>query len=266
MLFSFASPTDLKRDFETALKENRFVLYYQPIVDMNSKLIGIEALIRWNNVSMGFLMPDWFIPSAEKSGFIVELGDWVIREAGLARKRWFAEGLIDADQKVAVNVSTKQFVEGSLPARIRTIAAESGIDPQGIELEITETGTLEDTQAIASEVADLQNMGITFSVDDFGVGFSSVTYLERFPVRHLKIDKSLVARIGERIGEGMIEEIIKIAHASGVSVIAEGVESEEQVIFLKHSGCDAIQGYLIGKPMPEAEFIEYLKAGEGNKQ
>ncbi len=247
----------LENDLRSAVDRNELVLYYQPINDMHGRLIGIEVLLRWHHRKLGLLEPSEFIPLAEETGLILPIGEWVIRTAVKQHAIWIRNGF--AHVKLAINFSSRQFSEFDIAEKIRQIQRETGFDPQTLELEITESIAMENTDHTASKIKDLRSMGITLSIDDFGTGYSSLSYLKRFPVHRLKIDRSFVAHCtSDEYDASIVRAIIAMAHSLGIDVIAEGVESTGQLTLLREAGADGVQGYLLGKPMPEDLFTTYL--------
>ena len=238
-----------------SIERNELVVYFQPQVDLaTGALIGAEALVRWQHPTLGLIPPIKFIPLAEETGFIAALGEWVLRDACLKLKTWRMAGY--QLPKVSVNLSIKQFERGNVVHLVEKILAGTGLPPECLELEITESFIVKADEAF-SFVADLRALGIHLSVDDFGTGYSSLMYLKRLPIQTLKIDRSFVVDIGrEANDEAIVRTIIALAHNLGLAVIAEGVETAEQVAFLLREGCPHGQGYLFDKPLPEDQFIQ----------
>lgn len=242
-----------------ALELEEMQLYFQPIVEADSgRLIGAEALIRWNNPSMGLVPPDRFIPLAEETGMIIPIGKWVIHAACEANRRWEDEtGLA---LSISVNVSPRQFRDPGFVEMVESALRENGIDPKRLELEITERLILDNTIETADILRQLDQSGIRLSVDDFGTGYSALSYLKSYPFDTLKIDKSFVQDVmKEQDDAALVKAIINMAHSLGLRVIAEGVEEEAQTHFLQHEGCDYSQGFFYSRPLPEDEFSEWLR-------
>ncbi|WP_225580573.1 EAL domain-containing protein [Pseudomonas sp. PDM16] len=246
---------ELESDLRHALEQGQFLLYYQPQLSSDGKrLTGVEALLRWNHPRRGLVAPHEFIPVLEELGLIVQVGDWVIAEACRQLKAWH-----DADMrvpKVSVNLSARQFADGQLGMRISRVLGESGLKPASLELELTESILMRDVSETLQVLASLKRLGLSIAVDDFGTGYSSLNYLKQFPIDVLKIDRSFVDGLpgGEQDAQ-IARAIIAMAHSLNLAVIAEGVEAQEQLDFLRDHGCDEVQGYLFGKPMA-AEQLE----------
>lgn len=245
----------MKNSLSRALDRNELLIHYQPQVQVTTgKIIGLEALIRWNHPSLGMIPPCSFIPIAEDSGLIVPIGEWVLRMACAQNKAWQLAGL--PPLRIAVNLSAKQFMQKNLTERIKQILAETELEPKYLELEITENIAMKDDKL--STLHELRNMGITISIDDFGTQYSSLSYLKRLPVNKVKIDRSFVNGISvDQKDEAIILAMLLIAQRLNLTVIAEGVETKEQLQFLQGNHCDDIQGFLFYKPQP-AELVEQL--------
>jgi diguanylate cyclase (GGDEF)-like protein len=240
----------MELDLRKALPAGEFELYYQPVVNLESKEIsGFEALIRWNHPEAGQIPPASFIPLAEEIGFIVPLGEWVIREACQAAARW-PEHL-----NVAVNISAAQFRGTSLMTVIVNALATSGLHPTRLEIEITESVLLQDREATLAVLHRLRSLGIRIAMDDFGTGYSSLTYLQSFPFDKIKIDRSFVKDITENAGSlYIVRAVAALANGMGMAATAEGVETSEQLDEIAAVGCTEMQGYLFSKPLPMAEI------------
>ncbi|MFH1044806.1 MAG: EAL domain-containing protein [Pseudomonadota bacterium] len=244
-----------------ALERGEFSLHYQPQVDLRSnRIFGCEALIRWNQADLGMVGPVKFIPLAEETGLIIPIGEWVVRTACLQNKAWQNAGLPAVT--VAVNISARQFREKNLLQVVAKILAETGLDPTQLELEVTESVIMQDAQQVIASLQAFRDMGVRLSVDDFGTGYSSLSYLKRFPVDRLKIDQSFVRDLSTDADDAAIAQaVITLGHTMNLRVIAEGVETPEQLAFLRKHQCDEMQGYLFGKPMPAHEFGKLLETG-----
>jgi len=244
----------LQTDLHYALARGQFTLYYQPKVDAATGTIhSAEALIRWLHPERGMIGPDQFIPLAEECGLIESIGEWVIREACHQAKAWQLEGL--PPLRIAVNVAASQFRCGNLLDVIRRALNDAALDPRYLELEITESAVMTDPEESAGILEDLSRMGVLVSVDDFGTGYSSMSYLRRFPIDKLKIDRGFIAELMTRADDAsIVRAIISLAHSLRLKVVAEGVETLEQLDFLKSMGCDQYQGYHFSRPLPAAEF------------
>ena len=241
-----------------ALEHDQFVLYYQPQIEIASgTLIGAEALIRWQHPDLGLVSPGRFIPVAEETGLIVEIGDWVLREACREAARWKKAGM--NEPVVAVNLSALQFKRGNIEQSVARALDESGIDPGMLELELTESILIRDTDNVLATVKRLKLMGIKLSIDDFGTGYSSLSYLKRFEVDKLKIDQSFIRDLAtDSEDAAIVRAIIQMARSLGLRTIAEGVEDKQVLDYLRIYHCDEAQGYYHGRPMPAGKFMEYL--------
>jgi diguanylate cyclase (GGDEF)-like protein len=242
-----------------ALDRGDFLLHYQPQVDLASgAIVGAEALIRLKHPELGLVMPDRFISIAEDSGLIVPIGDWVIGEACRQAAAWRSAGL--PDLVVAVNLSAVQFKRGELEKSISRALLDSGLAPDLLELELTESILIDDTEKVLGTVRRLKTLGVKFSIDDFGTGYSSLAYLRRFNVERLKIDRSFVRDIvSDPDDAAIVRAVIQMARSLGVQVIAEGVEDETTRDFLRLQHCDQAQGFLFARPMPPEEFSAYVR-------
>jgi diguanylate cyclase (GGDEF)-like protein/PAS domain S-box-containing protein len=240
----------MEQDLRKALPAGEFKLYYQPVVNLeSSEISGFEALLRWNHPERGQVPPATFIPLAEEIGFIVPLGEWVIREACLAAARW-PEHL-----NVAVNISAAQFRGSSLMPVVVNALAASGLHPARLEIEITETVLLHDREATIAMLHQLRTLGIRIAMDDFGTGYSSLTYLQSFPFDKIKIDRSFVKDITENAGSlYIVRAVAALANGMGMAATAEGVETKEQLDKIAAVGCTEMQGYLFSRPLPVAEI------------
>jgi len=243
----------LENDLRKAIRTNQFVLYYQPQVDRN-RLIGAEALIRWNHPKRGLLAPGEFIPIAEETGLILPLGEWVL-ETACAQVAVFAKQPSTAHVAIAVNISARQFRQPDFVQQVLAVLDRTGADPRNIELELTESMLVKDIEDVIAKMTELKSHGLRFSLDDFGTGYSSLAYLRRLPLDLLKIDRSFVRDILVDAGSGAIAQtVLSLSRAMGLPVIAEGVETEEQRDFLTGLGCHSFQGYLFSRPLPLDEF------------
>ena len=248
----------LESDLHAALGNSEFVLYFQPQVNLRTRhLTGMEALIRWNHPTRGMVPPSMFIGIAEECGLIHGISRWVLEQACAQNAAWQAAGL--PRRRIAVNISSADFKHGDLCQIIADLLARTQLPPEYLELEVTETLLLQDEHMV-NAIPLLKKMGVTLSIDDFGTGYSSLIYLRRLPVEKLKIDQSFIRGLPESQDDAIIAgAIIDLGHALGHTVIAEGVESEEQLIYLRDHGCDEGQGYLFGRPMPADAFEALLE-------
>jgi len=245
-------------ELRKALAENQFELYYQPQIDITTgRIIGAEALIRWHHPELGFMSPATFIPIAEETGLIVSIGEWVIQEACRTVNTWQEKGL--EDPVVAVNLSAVQFSHGDIKETVRKAIDSSGIFPEMLELELTESIMIEDTENVLSAVKSLKMMGCKLSIDDFGTGYSSLAYLKRFAVDKLKIDQIFIRDLIKNQDDAVIvRAIIHMARSLGLKTIAEGIEKKEVLQLLKDYSCDEAQGYFIARPMPADDFLSFI--------
>jgi EAL domain-containing protein (putative c-di-GMP-specific phosphodiesterase class I) len=223
------------------------------------KIIGVEALLRWQHPEKGLVPPDEFIRIAENSGLIVPIGEWVLRTACSQARKWQDEGLVAVS--VAVNVSAVQFRRAGFSELIRQVLVDTGLDPQYLELEVTESLLLSSADVTFSVLQELKNMGLSLAIDDFGTGYSSLSYLKRFPVSKLKVDRSFVRDVALNADDAAITTaIISMAKSLNLKVIAEGVEDEAQLSFLRALQCDEIQGYYFSKPLMADALAGKLRA------
>ncbi|MBF0588766.1 MAG: EAL domain-containing protein [Magnetococcales bacterium] len=248
----------LEGSLRSALDRNEFELFYQPQVDIQSgALVGAEALIRWNHPERGMVSPGEFIPMAEETGLILPMGRWALRSACQRAVAWSNEGLPPI--RVAVNLSGLQFRQPDFIEIVEREVQRSGLDPQYLELELTESIAMGDVEETFDKLKTLSEMGCQIAIDDFGTGFSSLSYLKRFPIDTLKIDRSFVRNCTEDSEDAaIVKTFIGLAHSLKLRVIAEGVETEPQRLFMVQNSCDEIQGYLYGRPMPAGEFQKML--------
>jgi len=242
-----------------ALERGQLVLQFQPRVSVtDGRMVGVEALVRWRHPSLGLVPPARFIPLAEETGLIEELDLWVLREACSRAAQWRRDGMDPG--RVSVNLSARQFQQAGLAERVRTALQESGLSPSALELEITESTVMRDTEEAAGVLRSLKALGVALSIDDFGTGYSSLSYLKRFPIDVLKIDRSFVKDVVEDAnGAAITRAIIALAHGLNLEAVAEGVETAPQVAFLKENGCDEIQGYYFSPPVWPEELETLMK-------
>jgi diguanylate cyclase (GGDEF)-like protein/PAS domain S-box-containing protein len=252
----------LEEDLRQAIRLNHFELYYQPQFDRD-ELVGAEALIRWNHSSRGVIPPDEFIPLAEETGLILEIGNWVL-ETACAQIAGLTQYEQCANITVAVNISAREFRQPDFVERVLSAVFSSNANPRRLKLELTESMLVDNLADVIAKMTELKANGIKFSLDDFGTGYSSLSYLKRLPLDQLKIDRSFVRDMLDDDTSGAIARtIISLSKAMGLSVIAEGVETEEQREFLAEHGCISYQGYLFGRPVPFEEFQELCRALPG---
>jgi diguanylate cyclase (GGDEF)-like protein len=246
-----------------ALQRGELALFYQPVVDiMADKTVAMEALLRWFHPTEGLLRPDRFIPVAEESGLIVPIGAWALREACIQLDSWRNREAGDPVSEIVggaameVNLSARQIDDPDLVRNVERILTETGVDPSSVTLEITESALMSDADSALFVLRSLEDLGLTLAIDDFGTGYSSLTYLERFPLDILKIDKSFVDGLSTEVeGSPIVGAVIDLAHDLGMTVVAEGVETEDQLTELRRLGCDHAQGYLFSRPFPAGELV-----------
>jgi diguanylate cyclase (GGDEF)-like protein/PAS domain S-box-containing protein len=255
---------EMENALRKAIDRGELLLHYQPKVDLASgKVIGMEALVRWQHPTFGMVPPYKFIPLAEEIGMIGPIGEWVLREACRQNKVWQDLGLPKIC--VAVNLSVSQFQYGNIVEQVKAALADTGLEPEWLELEITESIIIQDTEKVIATLRDLQAMGIRIAIDDFGTGYSSLSYLQKLPIDSLKIDRSFVKDItGEFEEEKTIAKaVISLAQSLKLRVVAEGVETEAQLHFLMGQNCDMMQGYYFSPPLSVDEFALLLESGRG---
>jgi diguanylate cyclase (GGDEF)-like protein/PAS domain S-box-containing protein len=256
----FIRRVNIENHLRNALVQNEFTLFYQPQFDIRlGRITGVEALIRWQRPSVGLIPPDEFIPLAETTGLIVPIDQWVLKTACAQCKTWHDAGY--PHLSVAVNLSAHHFRRTNLIKVIAEVLHETGLDPNSLELELTESIAMHDTEATANTLAALKALGVRTALDDFGMGYSSLSYLRHFPIDTLKIDRSFVEGISEEpYDAAIVVAVIAMAHTLGLTVIAEGVETEEQLAFLKMHHCNLAQGFLLGRPVPAEEISATLRS------
>ncbi|MCC6535494.1 MAG: GGDEF domain-containing response regulator [Burkholderiales bacterium] len=249
---------EMETGLRHAVSRGELTLHYQPSVELASGAItAVEALVRWSHPTRGMIPPDKFIPLADETGLISEIGKWVLFEACAQTRRWHDAGI--APLKVSVNVSAVQFRAGDLTAVVAAALARTGLPPSCLDLEITETVLMQEADATIATLAALKAMGVCVSVDDFGTGYSSLAYLKRFPIDTLKIDKSFVRDVTrDSHNAAIVRTVIALAKSLGLESIAEGVETREQIDFLRAEGCDRLQGYYFSKPLPAAALQQFM--------
>ncbi|MBR0787684.1 EAL domain-containing protein [Bradyrhizobium manausense] len=243
----------LQHDLRHALEQNELLVYFQPQARMDGEIIGFEALVRWNHPTRGFVPPDQFIPLAEENGLIIEIGEWVLREACREAASW------PRPLQVAVNLSPIQFQAGDLERSIHQILLETGLAPTRLEVEITEGVLIGDFTRALNLLRRLKALGIRIAMDDFGTGYSSLSYLQSFPFDKIKIDRSFISNLGATPQSAeIVRAVLSLAHALHIPVVAEGVETEAQRAFLEDEACEEMQGYLIGRPEPIKQYFDLI--------
>jgi diguanylate cyclase (GGDEF)-like protein/PAS domain S-box-containing protein len=250
----------LQEELRNAVVHSQFVLLYQPQVDLRSgRIFAVEALIRWKHPSLGMVPPIKFIPIAEETGLIVPIGDWVLREACRQNKAWQGAGL--PHMNICVNVSARQFKEKNLVARVVQALQDSGLEAKYLELELTESLIMQDVEQAVETMKELQSLGVQLSIDDFGTGYSSLSALKNFPVARLKIDKSFISDLPTNENDKAVAgAVISLGQKLNLRVIAEGVETDDQMAFLRENNCDEMQGYHFSKPIAAQAIEELLRA------
>jgi len=250
----------LEARLKYALPRNELMLHYQPKLDiLSGRLVGWEALLRWQSPELGAVSPEEFIPVAEQSGLILPIGDWVLREACRQMRAWQDMGLEAGS--MAVNLSTRQFRQKDLAEEISVALRDTGLAPQDLELEITESSIMDHLASAAAVLAELEQLGIRIAVDDFGTGYSSLSYLKSFSIHCLKIDRSFINDIpGDDNDTAIVRAIITLAQSLGLTVVAEGVETDAQLAYLRANHCDQMQGYLFSRPLPPDECVSLMRA------
>jgi diguanylate cyclase (GGDEF)-like protein/PAS domain S-box-containing protein len=251
---------EIEKELNIAIKRNQFILMYQPkICIADNTITGVETLVRWRHPEKGLIAPDFFIPIAEETGQIIKIGAWVLEHSCHEMGALIREGLMPENSKVAVNLSAKQFSDPNLLQTVLDILKQSKIDPLNLELEITESIIMDDVEAAISIMNAIKSKGIHLSIDDFGTGYSSLAYLKRFPIDVLKVDRSFVSDIPEdETDMAITSAVIAMAHKLGMKVVAEGIETQEQLDFLKENNCDDGQGYLISRPLTLPQLHHFL--------
>ncbi len=250
----------LENELKAATLRNDFVLYYQPQVSAETgQIFGLEALLRWPHYDFGMVSPAVFIPAAESTGLITSIGEWVLRTVCKQTEEWYKLGITNIDLTVALNVSTRQLRDGSFSQMVKEVIDASNLDPKQIEIEITESTIMDDPETAIAELEKIHSLGVRIAMDDFGTGFSSLSYLNMLPIDTIKIDQSFVKDIGiDPKDEAIVKAIIGLAHTLGLKVIAEGVEEEYQVDFLRANNCDILQGYYYSRPVAVDVVTELL--------
>ena len=256
---------ELEHELRQALARNELDLHYQLQVDQAGGVVGVEALARWRNPRRGMVSPAHFIPLAEETGLIVPIGEWVLRTACAQARRWRDGG--GPDMVMAINLSPRQFRDKRLPGLVRRVMAETGMAPQNVELEVTESAAMQDVESSVAIMQELKAIGVHLSIDDFGTGYSSLAYLKRFPLDKIKVDQSFVRNMAEDGNDAaIVQAVVALGHSLNLRVIAEGVETEAQAALLKDYDCEEMQGYLFSKPQPAQEIPALLGARSDVRQ
>ncbi|MNZ67050.1 Cyclic di-GMP phosphodiesterase Gmr [compost metagenome] len=254
-----AESMQLENELKSALRDGQFTLYYQPKIDaVSNEVIGAEALIRWIHPEYGIISPAKFIPLAENSGIILDIDEWVLREACRQNKAWQDQGLYNFP--VAVNISARHFYQSNLIPMITRILEETGLDPCYVVLEITEGTLIKNVNYGIQVMEDITKMGIRISMDDFGTGYSSLSQLERLPISEMKLDRSFIEGLTDDSRKSsIVRAVIELGHHMELKVVAEGIESSDDLKFLTELKCDQFQGYFFSKPLTSEEFSGFIR-------
>jgi diguanylate cyclase (GGDEF)-like protein/PAS domain S-box-containing protein len=252
---------NLESDLREALVNDQFVLHYQPQFDASTNtIIGVEALLRWNQPGAGLVGPGAFLPHAEENGLIIPINEWVLRKACADAYVWQREGL--PPFRVAINMSPIQFRRKNVPLQVARILSETGLEPRRLELELTENIVMQDVDAVANDLRELNRLGVSIAIDDFGTGYSSLSYIKRLPVQRIKIDQSFVRNMTQDPNDSaIVRAIITLGRSLSLDVVAEGVETPRQLQCLREAGCDYAQGFLLGRPMPADDIAALFGGG-----
>jgi EAL domain-containing protein (putative c-di-GMP-specific phosphodiesterase class I) len=247
---------ELESKLRRALERRQFLLHYQPRIDLASeRIVGAEALLRWHIPKLGTILPERFIPLAEDTGLIAPIGRWVLQTACAQNKAWQDAGLPPI--VVSVNVSARQFRADNLVRTVAETLKSTGLEARYLEIELTESVVMHDAPQLVAMLDELKQLGVHVAVDDFGTGYSSLTYLKRFPVDRLKVDRSFVEHLATDEDDAtIVRTIIALGHNFGLKVVAEGVESPDQLEFLRRHQCDEVQGFYFGQPVASTQFLE----------
>jgi len=258
MNFAALEALTMEHKLHKAIEKDELLLFYQPKKSfVRDRVVGMEALLRWKPADGDIIMPSQFISIAEETGLITELGKWALRHACMQAKEWQNAGY--ESLVVSVNLSSRQFDQRDLIDIVSDALEDSGLEGRHLELEITESAVMRDPDGALKALLMLKKMGVHISIDDFGTGYSSLNYLRTIPLDYLKIDRSFVVNVGRAVSdEAIIKAIIAIAHSLDLRVVAEGVENEEQLTFLRENGCDEIQGYIVSRPVPASDVTKFL--------
>lgn len=250
---------ELEKDLREALPRNQLFLVYQPQISYRDhRVVGVEALLRWQHPELGMVPPDQFIPLAEQNGNIITIGEWVLDQACRQLREWHDQGF--SELRMAVNLSTVQLHHNELPRVVNNLLQIYRLPPRSLELEVTETGLMEDISTAAQHLLSLRRSGAMIAIDDFGTGYSSLSYLKSLPLDKIKIDKSFVQDLFEDDDDAtIVRAIIQLGKSLGMQVIAEGVETAEQEAYIVAQGCHEGQGYHYSKPLPARELTTFLK-------
>jgi EAL domain-containing protein (putative c-di-GMP-specific phosphodiesterase class I) len=254
---------ELETDLRLGLERDEFELFYQPLVDLSDmRLIGFEALVRWNHPSRGLVTPGEFISVAESTGLIIPMTVQLLRKACKRAASWIADGIGPSDLVISVNISVGHLEQASLVEDLKTILAETNLRPSCLKLEITESAVMENAESAIALLGEIKALGVHLSIDDFGTGYSSLSYLHCFPIDTLKVDRSFVKAMNEGSGTGaIVKTVLALANALELSVIAEGIETLSQFERLRELGCEYGQGFLFSRPVPVDEAEALMRSG-----
>jgi EAL domain-containing protein (putative c-di-GMP-specific phosphodiesterase class I) len=252
---------EIENQLHRALDRGELRLYYQPQFQLPSRQLGgVEALLRWNHPKWGLVPPGRFVPVAEESGLIIPISLWVLQEACRQHQLWRRMGYPPV--KIAVNISATQFMRSNLAEKVAEVLAAHEMEPCYLELELTEGVLMRDAEDSSRQVAELRALGVRISIDDFGTGYSSLSYLQRLPIDDLKIDQCFVRGIDRAAStQPLVQAIVGLAHGLNLTATAEGVETEDELAVLGALGCDQVQGFLLGRPVPADQWENYWRAG-----
>ncbi len=253
---------NMENNLRRAMEREELILYYQPRFNARTGMVaGTEALIRWAHPESGIIAPGQFIPIAEESGLIIPIGEWVMKTACMQKTLWHREMQTQQNQAMSINLSGRQLQQKDLIKVVEKVLDDSGLPPECLEIEITESVIMHDAALTIKTLGRLKDMGVSLSMDDFGTGYSSFSYLKKFPLDIIKIDRSFIQDMTNRIEDAaIVKAIIVMAHTLRLQVVAEGVETEEQLSMLKDMDCDEVQGFLLARPLPEVEAIRFLSS------
>jgi EAL domain-containing protein (putative c-di-GMP-specific phosphodiesterase class I) len=259
---------ELEADLRRAIEKKEFVLHYQPIIDLESKqMIGMEALVRWNHPIRGIIPPNKFIPVAEETNQIVPLGKWILDEACRQAKIWQTQHSGEPPLSISVNISIRQFQQEALVEMVDAALKKSGLAPETLVLEITESLMLQNTEVTIKKLQELKKLGIRLAIDDFGTGYSSLSYLQRFPLDILKIDKSFIDKISQsKEGIAVARAIIMMSDTLCLKTVAEGIEHADQITALQNLGCGLGQGFHFAKPLNQEDMNAFVLKAIANKK
>jgi EAL domain-containing protein (putative c-di-GMP-specific phosphodiesterase class I) len=256
---------DMENDLRRAIERGELRVHYQPLIDLTTdRIVGFEALVRWQHPVRGLVPPLSFIPLAEETGLIVPLGRWVLETACRQAMRWRDARPDGPPLMMSVNLSARQFVQPDLVDQVDAILTETGLDPSTLEMEITESVVMDQSEVGIRTLHRLRAMGVRLVLDDFGTGYSSLAYLKHLPLDTIKIDRTFVAGLDGEADRSIVEAVIALAHGLRITVVAEGIETEAQFEILRAMGCDVGQGYLFARPLPETEAARLLAPGRSS--